>query len=137
MLGDDRATLFVSEALEPGRVPAGAVQDCGRDAEAPRIPLGERSATASIRGVDVFFGPSYSLPILYRGKTVVTIHSVNEVQKGTHPWWYPATYTRIFRASARRADRVIVPVAVGQGRHTAGLRSRSETNRVVAQGRGR
>jgi glycosyltransferase involved in cell wall biosynthesis len=37
------------------------------------------------------------------------IHSINEVQEGTHPWWYPLTYTNIYRASARKADRVIVP----------------------------
>jgi glycosyltransferase involved in cell wall biosynthesis len=37
------------------------------------------------------------------------IHSVNEVQAGTHPWWYPYTFTSVFRSSARKADRVIVP----------------------------
>src|SRR5262249_11770517 len=61
------------------------------------------------RRVDVLFGPSYSLPLGFRGPTVVTIHSVNEVQEGTHPWWYPFTFTRVYRASARKADRVIVP----------------------------
>jgi glycosyltransferase involved in cell wall biosynthesis len=63
----------------------------------------------AIRDADVFFGPSYSLPLPYRGRSVVTIHSVNEIQEGTHPWWYPFRYTPIYRASARKADRVIVP----------------------------
>src|SRR5690349_13993372 len=30
------------------------------------------------RGVDVLFGPSYTLPLTYRGKSVVAIHSVDE-----------------------------------------------------------
>ena len=109
MLGDDRATLFVREPLEPGRLPAGPF-----DVKVVRPKLRgfmweNLRLPPAIRGVDVFFGPSYSLPLPYRGKTVVTIHSVNEVQKGTHPWWYPATYTRIYQASARKADCVIVP----------------------------
>ena len=109
MLGDDRATLFVREPLESGRLTAGPF-----DVEVVRPKLRgfmweNLRLPPAIRGVDVFFGPSYSLPLPYRGKTVVTIHSVNEVQKGTHPWWYPATYTRIYQASARKADRVIVP----------------------------
>src|SRR5262249_33100285 len=61
------------------------------------------------RMVDVVFGPSYSLPLGYRGPMVVTIHSINEVQEGTRPWWYPLTFTRVYRASAQKADRVIVP----------------------------
>ena len=63
----------------------------------------------AIRDVDVFFGPSYSLPLAYRGRTVVAIHSVNEVAERTHQWWYPLTYPRLYRASAHKADRVIVP----------------------------
>jgi glycosyltransferase involved in cell wall biosynthesis len=105
----ERATLYLREPLEPGRLQQGAF-----DVEVVRPKLrgfmweNLRLAPA-IRGADVFFGPSYSLPLPYRGRTVVTVHSVNEVQEGTHPWWYPFTYTQIYRASARKADRVIVP----------------------------
>lgn len=63
----------------------------------------------SLRDIDVFFGPSYTLPIAYRGKSVVAIHSVNELVSGAHPWWYDLTYARIHRWSSHRADRVIVP----------------------------
>jgi len=59
--------------------------------------------------VDVLFGPSYTVPLAYRGRMVVATHSVNEAQRGTHPWWYKLTYTPWYRASARRAERVIVP----------------------------
>jgi glycosyltransferase involved in cell wall biosynthesis len=61
------------------------------------------------RKSDVLFAPSYMLPLGYRGKSVVAIHSMNEVWSGTHPWWYRYSYSAIYRASARRATRVIVP----------------------------
>ena len=70
--------------------------------ENTRLPL-------AIGDLDVFFGPGSSLPLPYRGRTVVAIHSVNEVQPESHSWWYRCTYAPIFRASARKADRVIVP----------------------------
>jgi glycosyltransferase involved in cell wall biosynthesis len=63
----------------------------------------------SARSDDVLFCPSYSMPLGYRARCVLAIHSVNEVAEGTHPWWYRLRYMEIFRRSARRADRVIVP----------------------------
>jgi glycosyltransferase involved in cell wall biosynthesis len=110
MLGDDeRCVLYVREPLDPDRVPAGPFDTevlrpklRGFMWENVRLPMAARRD-------DVFFGPSYSLPLAHRGPTVVAIHSVNEVQERTHEWWYRHTYTRIYRASARKADRVIVP----------------------------
>jgi glycosyltransferase involved in cell wall biosynthesis len=61
------------------------------------------------RDVDVLFCPSYTRPLAFRGRTVVAIHSINEVQSGTHPWWYRLTYTPLYRASGRGADLVVVP----------------------------
>ena len=61
------------------------------------------------RETDVLFCPSYTIPLHYRGRSVVATHSVNEVQPGTHPWWYHLTYRQRNRLSARRADAVIVP----------------------------
>lgn len=59
--------------------------------------------------LDVLFGPSYTMPLAYRGRSVVAIHSINEIQPGAHPWRYRLTYTPWYRASALKADRVIVP----------------------------
>jgi glycosyltransferase involved in cell wall biosynthesis len=61
------------------------------------------------REVDVLLGPSYTLPLFYRGRTVVAIHSVNEVQAGAHTGWYQLTYEPLYRASTRRARAVIAP----------------------------
>ena len=107
---DEEARLYVREPLPPDRLPS----DRHYAVEVVRPKLQgfawENVALArAIRDVDVFFGPSYSLPLPYRGRAVVAIHSVNEIQEGTHQWWYPLTYTRLYRASARKAARVIVP----------------------------
>lgn len=59
--------------------------------------------------LDVLFCPSYTIPLRYRGRSVVATHSVNEAQSGTHPWWYRYTYTPWYQRSAQHADRVIVP----------------------------
>lgn len=59
--------------------------------------------------LDVLFGPSYTLPLAYRGKSVVATHSVNETIPGTHPWWHKLTYRQIYQLSAQKADMVIVP----------------------------
>ncbi len=61
------------------------------------------------REVDVLFGPSYTLPFNYRGRTAVATHSVNEVQPGAHSFWYDHTHGLRYRLSARKADAVIVP----------------------------
>jgi glycosyltransferase involved in cell wall biosynthesis len=61
------------------------------------------------REMDVLFNPSYTIPLGYRGRTVVATHSVNEAEKGTHPWWYHLTYRQRNMLCARLADAVIVP----------------------------
>ena len=68
------------------------------------LVLGPRS-----RDVDVLFGPSYTIPLTRRGRSVVAIDSANETVAGTHSWRHNHTYVAAYRASARRADRVVVP----------------------------
>lgn len=61
------------------------------------------------REIDVLFNPSYTIPLGYRGRTVVATHSVNEAHKGSHPWSYHLTYRQRNKLCARLADAVIVP----------------------------
>ena len=78
----------------------------------PRLPgtLWENAVLGPVaRRVDVLFGPSYTLPLGYSGRCVVATHSVNEAQPGAHSRWYPYLHAALYRASARRADAVIVP----------------------------
>ncbi len=108
---DDEVILYLREPLRPGDVlPDGFRAEVlgprltGLSWEFVNLPRRRRA-------VDVLFCPSYTRPPLYGGRTVVAIHSTNEVQAGTHPWWYRFTYTPLYRRSALDADRVIVPSA--------------------------
>jgi glycosyltransferase involved in cell wall biosynthesis len=67
------------------------------------------------RETDVLFNPSYTIPLRYRGRTVVATHSVNEAEKGTHPWTYHLTYRQRNRLCARIATAVIVPSETTKG----------------------
>jgi glycosyltransferase involved in cell wall biosynthesis len=58
---------------------------------------------------DVLFCPSYTVPLTYRGRSVVAIHSTNEIVPGTHDRRYRLTFGAHYRMSARAAARVIVP----------------------------
>jgi len=62
-----------------------------------------------IKNVDVFFGPSYTIPMTYHGRCVVATHSLNEMQPGAHPWHHKLTFSQLYRKSAERAQAVIVP----------------------------
>jgi glycosyltransferase involved in cell wall biosynthesis len=61
------------------------------------------------RETDVLFCPSYTIPLGYRGRTVVATHSVNEAQPGAQSWTYHLTYRPRNQLCARKADAVIVP----------------------------
>ena len=60
------------------------------------------------RHLDVLFGPSYTLPVTFRGRSVVAIHSVNEVLGLGSRAWREFVFSERYRLSARRAARVIV-----------------------------
>lgn len=86
------------------------------------------------RETDVLFCPSYTMPLHYRGRSVVATHSVNEAQAGTHPWWYHLTYRQRNKLSAQRADAVIVPSQSAR-RHVEELYGvRPEKIDIVAEG---
>jgi glycosyltransferase involved in cell wall biosynthesis len=86
------------------------------------------------REIDVLFNPSYTIPLGYRGRSVVATHSVNEAEKGTHSWWYHVTYRQRNKLCARMADAVIVPSATTRG-HVEDLYGvRSDKITIVAEG---
>lgn len=57
--------------------------------------------------IDVLFGPTYTLPLLYSGKSVVSIHSVDEAVEGIYSLRYYLTYKQKYRLSCKTADIVI------------------------------
>ena len=67
----------------------------------------ENTRFARAAGEDVAWHPSFSIPLLRRGKTVVTTHEIIAV---LHPDLYPPNqrrYNRLYRWSAFNATRVI------------------------------
>jgi len=110
--GDDQVTLFVRDPLAGGDATLGLSPRFAVRHLRPRL-TGQLWQNVVLprhaRHLDVLFCPSYSMPLGFDRPCVVAIHSVNEVEDGTHPWWYNLTYSQVYRLSARRADRVIVP----------------------------
>lgn len=105
----EEIVLYLREPLRPGdRLPDGFTAEVlgprltGLTWETAHLP--RRAARDA-----VLFCPSYTAPLVGGTPTVVAIHSTNEVESGTHPWWYRFTYAPLHRRSARRAERVIVP----------------------------
>jgi len=103
----DRAVLYVHEPLDPASLPPTFDVKVVRPRLTSALWENLLLPWATDR-LDVLFGPSYTLPLTYRGRSVVAIHSVDEVESGTHAWWYGLTYSQKYRLSARKADVVIV-----------------------------
>ena len=110
MQPDENCTIFLRRPLPPsdpigtGRFPARVLAPSLSGLLWQNVVL-----PTAARRTDVLFCPSYSMPLAFRGRCVVAIHSVNELHPGTHPWWYRLTYSPIYRRSAHRASHVIVP----------------------------
>lgn len=64
---------------------------------------------AAVSGMDVLFCPAYTAPLIAKAPVVVATHSVNEIQPAAQSRWYPHTYGRLYRHSARNAAMVIAP----------------------------
>ncbi|HVT40683.1 MAG TPA: glycosyltransferase family 1 protein [Gemmatimonadaceae bacterium] len=59
------------------------------------------------KDLDVLFCPSYTVPLTYKGRTVVAIHSADEVAK-RFPDWRVWPAEQKYKFGARKADRIIV-----------------------------
>ena len=71
-------------------------------------PLWEwRTLSASAREVDVLFCPSYTIPLGYSQKCVVTYLGPSVNRLGTKEWFRNEAYDRLHRYSARNADHVL------------------------------
>ena len=131
----DSVQLFVPEDVGPAGLPA--CDHINSRVLAPRmrgVVWENLVLPRGARDVDVLFCPSYTAPRTWRGRLVVAIHSTNEVTPGTHDWKYRFTYSPIYRMSARRADRVIVPSEVTRDDLQALYDIPAERIAVVPQG---
>lgn len=106
---DDHVTIFVHEGLDVAaeglseQFSVRVVQPKLTNALWETFLLPRHTAD-----VDVLFGPSYTLPLWYRGKSVVSIHSVDLASQGNFPWWHRYTFEQKYRRSTAIADLVIV-----------------------------
>ena len=112
LLPDDRMSVYLRDQadVEGLMLPAQAKFDLIK----PRLTglLWEQTVLPRrAKELDVLFGPSYTLPLAYRGRCVVATHSANEKQPGAHPWWH-AAYSEFYRLSAMKAEAVIVPAEI-------------------------
>jgi hypothetical protein len=110
MLHDgDRVTLFVHEPVDPSLLALSSAFDARLVRPKFTNALWENLLLPSAsKDIDVLLGPSYTLPLTRRGRSVLVIHSVDEVQPGVLSIWHNLTYSQKYRLSAHRADRVIV-----------------------------
>ena len=103
----DSVTVFVTEPIAETR--RAIVEGYNIEVVKPRLTnaLWENLLLPQhTRKLDVLFGPSYTLPLRHTGRTVVAIHSTDEVGK-RFPSWRAWPYEQKYKWSARRADRVI------------------------------
>lgn len=71
-------------------------------------PLWEwRSLRPKAKEIDVLFCPSYTIPVGYSGKCVVTNLGPAENIFLSYQWWRSQAYERLYKYSARKADRVL------------------------------
>jgi glycosyltransferase involved in cell wall biosynthesis len=59
------------------------------------------------RHEDVLFCPSYTMPLAYPGRCVVTNHAIYDFLPGSIPWSHRLRYSLLARLSARRAPLVL------------------------------
>lgn len=59
------------------------------------------------RQEDVLFCPSYTMPLAFPGRCVITNLGIYDHLPGSFPWWYRVRYSLFYRLSARRAHLVL------------------------------
>jgi glycosyltransferase involved in cell wall biosynthesis len=107
----ERVTLYAPKPLDPARVlfPLDRYEVVvggpgGPDPFWEAQFLGRRASE-----MDVLFAPSYTIPVGYAGRCVVGYHGPSDNRPLSLEWFRSLAYDRLYRYSARRADRVIVP----------------------------
>lgn len=105
----EQVVLYTFTELDAGIPQLSSVFDVQRiDTKLPMLFLENPLLSARAKDVDLFFSPSYMLPLGYRGRCVVTIHDMlQEIFPETFPWWSRYRYGSVYRYSARRAEGIL------------------------------
>jgi glycosyltransferase involved in cell wall biosynthesis len=104
----DKMTLYAPTPLQQQRLSFPLekyhVEIIGR--EMPD-PLWERRfLRRQSKNLDVLFCPSYTIPLGYTGKCIVTNLGPAENTPGGYHWWRAQAYEKLYKYSAHRADKV-------------------------------
>lgn len=104
-----RVVLYAPAPIDPGRVlfPLAAFEQEIGGPGGPDPVWEARFLSPRAREIDVLFAPSYTLPLGYRGRTVVTNHGPSQNRPLDYEWWRSLAYEALYRHSARRADAVV------------------------------
>jgi glycosyltransferase involved in cell wall biosynthesis len=105
----ERVTLYTPRAIDPSRVifPLERFEQVVGGPGGPDPYWEARFLTARAGEMDVLFAPSYTLPLAYPGAAVVVNHGPAQNRPLSYHWWRAGAYERLYRYSARRADRVL------------------------------
>lgn len=104
----ERMILYSPSALPEEVVAGPSFERRVLPARGPTLVWENVKLAPAAREVDVLFCPSNTVPLLYRGRCVVTIHdAIQELWAHTFPWWYRLRYGLHYRWSAHRADAVL------------------------------
>jgi glycosyltransferase involved in cell wall biosynthesis len=105
----ERVTLFTHTPLEQSKIrfPLDRFELRVVGSTLPD-PLWEATALRrAAADVDLLFGPSYTLPLGFRGKCVVTNHGPAQNDRFSFQWFRASAYELLYRSSAHRAERVL------------------------------
>jgi glycosyltransferase involved in cell wall biosynthesis len=106
----DRVVLVAPARAAPLEVTLGSRTPVSLVRYGPSMPLGlweQLALPYAARGAALLFCPSYVAPLLHAGPVVVANHGIYEAIPGEFSPWRRLRTIPLFRASARRARRVI------------------------------
>ncbi len=107
LLGADQVRLWVPDSLpaDESKALPFEVRVVGRGW--PAMAWESQFLPRNLQEGSILFCPSYTLPVGYRGRCVVSNLGIYEAMPGQFPWWHRYRYGWHFRHSARWATRVI------------------------------
>ena len=107
LIDPDQIDLVLSQTLDPVRSAQLRVRSQVVASGLPALIWENVALPRRTHGVTVLFAPSYTLPLAFRGKSVLSNLGIYESMPQTFPWWHRIRYGPLYRYSARQASVVI------------------------------
>jgi len=107
LIDPDQIDLVLPQPLDPVRSAQLRVRSQVVASGLPALIWENVALPRRTRGVTVLFAPSYTLPLAFRGKSVLSNLGIYESMPQTFPWWHRIRHGPLYRYSARQASVVI------------------------------